>query len=115
MSTGVRPGFYSIVINVDFNRHLSPITSLITGSLIYMTKRKGVFQKASLVFAVVSFVLALTSAVMLYLRLKSVGSDDLMSASFMATPFFFISVGVVLTIIGKADLPSFKIDISEGK
>ena len=115
MSTGVRPGFYSIVINVDFNRHLSPITSLITGSLIYMTKRKGVLQKASLVFAVVSFVLALTSAVMLYLRLKSVGSDDLMSASFMASTFFFISVGVVLTIIGKADLPSFKIDISEGK
>jgi hypothetical protein len=52
---------------------------------------------------------------MLYLRLKSVGSDDLMSASFMASTFFFISVGVVLTIIGKADLPSFKIDISEGK
>ena len=115
VSTGVRPGFYSIVINVDFNRHLPPITSLITGSLIYMTKRKGVLQKASLVFAVVSFVLALTSAVMLYLRLKSVGSDDLMSASFMASTFFFISVGVVLTIIGKADLPSFKIDISEGK
>jgi len=115
LSIGDRPRFYSNVINVDFNRDLSPITSLITGSLICMTKRKGVLQKAALVFAVVSFVLALTSAVMLYLRLESVGSDDLMSASFMASTFFFISVGVVLTIIGKADLPSFKIDISEGK
>jgi len=78
-----------------------------------MTKRKGVLQKVSLVSAVISFVLALISAVMLYLRLESMGSDDLMSASFMASTFFFISVGVVLTIIGKADLPSFKIDISE--
>ena len=80
-----------------------------------MTKRKGVLQKASLVFAVVSFVLAFTSAVMLYFRLQSMGSDDLISASLIASIFFFISVGVVLTIIGKTDLPSFKIDISEGK
>ena len=87
--------------------------NLNTGNVIYMTKRKGVLQKVSLVSAVISFVLALISAVMLYLRLESMGSDDLMSASFMASTFFFISVGVVLTIIGKADLPSFKIDISE--
>ncbi len=87
--------------------------NLNTGNVIYMTKRKGVLQKVSLVSAVISFVLALISAVMLYLRLESMGSDDLMSASFMASTFFFISVGVVLTIIGKADLPSFKIDVSE--
>ena len=75
-----------------------------------MTKRKSVLQKISLVSAVVSFVLALTSAVMLYFRLESVGSDNPVSASFMAATFFFICVGVVLTIIGKADIPSFKID-----
>ena len=80
-----------------------------------MTKRKGVLQKASLVFAVVSIVLALTSAVMLYFRLQSMGSDDLISASLMASTFFFISVGVVLAIIGKTDLPNFKIDTSEQK
>ncbi|WP_126452475.1 hypothetical protein [Sulfuriflexus mobilis] len=80
-----------------------------------MTKRKGVLQKVSLVSAVVSFVLALTSGVMLYLRLESVGSDNPISASFMASTFFFICVGVVLTVIGKADIPSFKIDNSEGK
>ncbi len=80
-----------------------------------MTKRKGVLQKVSLVSAVVSFVLALTSGVMLYLRLESVGSDNPISASFMASTFFFICVGIVLTVIGKADIPSFKIDNSEGK
>ena len=78
-----------------------------------MTKRKGVLQKASLVLAVVSFMLALTSGVMLYLQLESVGSDHPISASFMASTFFFICVGVFLTYIGKADIPSFKIDNTE--
>ena len=80
-----------------------------------MTKRKGVLQKVSLVFAAVSVVLALTSGVMLYLRLESVGMDNPISASFLASTFFFICVGVVLTIIGMADIPSFKFDNSEGK
>ena len=75
-----------------------------------MTKRKGVLQKVSLISAVVSFVLALTSGVMLYLRLESVGSDNPISASLMASTFFFIGVGIVLIIIGNADIPSFKID-----
>ena len=80
-----------------------------------MTKRKGVLQKLSLFSAVVSFVLAVTSGVMLYLRLESVGSDNPISASLMASTFFFIFVGVILIIIGKADIPSFKFDDSEGK
>ena len=80
-----------------------------------MTKRKSVLQKASLVSAVVSFVLAIASGVMLHLQLQSVGSDSPIAASFMATTFFFISIGVVLTVIGKADIPSFKIDNSEEK
>ena len=80
-----------------------------------MTKRKGILQKVSLISAVVSFVLALISGIMLYLRLESVGSDDPISASFIASIFFFVCVGVVLTIIGTADLPSFKFDNSERK
>lgn len=75
-----------------------------------MTKRKGILQKASLIFAVVSFVLSLASGVMLYLRLESVGSDNPISASLMASTFFFICVGVVLAFIWKADIPSFKVD-----
>lgn len=79
-----------------------------------MTKRKGVLQKASLVSAMLSFVLALTSGVLLYLRLESLGMDNPISASFLASTFFFICVGVVLTVVGMADLPSFKFDEPEG-
>ena len=80
-----------------------------------MTKRKGVLQKLSIVSAVVCFVLAFIAGVMLYLRLESVGSDNPISASLMASTFFFIGVGIVLTIIGNADIPSFKIDNSKDK
>ena len=80
-----------------------------------MTKKKGVLQKISIVSAVVSFVLALISGIMLYLRLESGGGNNPISASFMASMFFFICVGGVLTVIGTADIPSFKIDNSKGK
>ena len=80
-----------------------------------MTKIKGVLQKVSLVSAAVSFVLAIITGVFLYLRLESVGSDNPISASLMASTFFFICVGVVLTVMGKADIPSFKIDNPEEK
>ena len=75
-----------------------------------MTERKGILQKLSIVSAVVSFVLAIVASVMLYLRLESVGRDNPISASLMASIFFFIGVGIVLIIIGNADIPSFKID-----
>lgn len=77
-----------------------------------MTKKKGVLQKASLVSAAVSFALALVSGAMLFLRLESMGIDNPISASFLASTFFFICVGVVFTVIGKADIPSFKIENS---
>lgn len=75
-----------------------------------MVKQKGILQKVSLISGIVSFLLALVSGVVLYLRLESVGSDNPISASLMASTFFFICVGVVLTIMGKANLPSFKMD-----
>ena len=78
-----------------------------------MTKRKGVLQKISIVSAVVSFVLAFIAGVMLYLRLESVGSDNPISASLMASTFFFIGVGIVLIVIGNADIPSFKFENSK--
>ncbi|MCG8037765.1 MAG: hypothetical protein JAZ19_12110 [Candidatus Thiodiazotropha taylori] len=78
-----------------------------------MPKRKGVLQKASLISAGVSFLLAIVSAVLLYFRIESVGKDDPISASFMASTFFFVCVGVVLAVIGKADLPSFSTDNSD--
>jgi len=80
-----------------------------------MTKRKGMLQKISLVSAVISFVLAIITGVFLYLRLESVGSDNPISASLMASTFFFICVGVVLSVMWKTDIPSFKIESPEEK
>lgn len=80
-----------------------------------MAKRKGSLQKLSIIFSVVSFVLAVVTGVVLYFKLRSVGSDDPVSASLMASTFFFICVGVILTVIGRADIPSFKFDDPEEK
>jgi len=80
-----------------------------------MTKRKGLLQKLSLVSGVVSFVLAFISGIILYLRVETVASGDTISASLMASSFFFICVGAVFTVIGKADLPSFKIEHPDEK
>ncbi len=80
-----------------------------------MGKKKGVLQKLSLVSGVVSFILAVVAGVLLYFRIESVGSDNPISASLMASTFFFICVGIILTIIGKADIPSFKFNDTEEK
>lgn len=79
-----------------------------------MPKRKGLLQKISIVFSVISFALALIAGIMLFLRVASVGGDNPISASLMASTFFFICVGIILTVIGNADIPSFKIDKTEG-
>jgi len=80
-----------------------------------MTAKKGFLQKLSLVSAVASFAVALIAGVMLYLRLQHVGSDNPVSASLMASMFFFVCVGIILVIIGTADIPSFKFDNPEEK
>ena len=92
---------------------LHPITK--NQGPIYMAERKGVLQKLSIVSSIVSFVLAFIAGVMLYLQLESVGSDHPISASLMASTFFFVAVGVFLLIIGNADLTSFKFDYSKEK
>lgn len=74
-----------------------------------MAKKKGVLQKVALVFGVLSFALAIAAGVWLYIRVGSVGGDNPISASLMASTFFFACVGVVLTIIGSANLPDLKL------
>lgn len=80
-----------------------------------MIMQKGSLQKLARVSAVVSYALAVVAGVMLYLRLESVGMGNPISASMMASTFFFIFVGAILAIMGNADIPSFKFDDPEGK
>ena len=74
-----------------------------------MQKKTNLFQKMSLVSGVVSFILAVVSAVLLYLRVDE-GSNDPITASLLASVFFFIFVGIILTIMGRCNMPSFKVD-----
>ncbi|MFO7592463.1 MAG: hemerythrin family protein [Pseudomonadota bacterium] len=73
-----------------------------------MVKHKGFLQRLSQVFAVLSFILSVVSAVWLYLQVGEAGWDNPVSASLLASIFFFVSVGVVLTVIGRSNLPSLK-------
>lgn len=78
-----------------------------------MMKGKNLFQKASLVSGVISFILAMVCGVLLYMRLEVVDKQDPVNASLLASVFFFVFVGIILTIIGRANIPSFKIDASD--
>ena len=80
-----------------------------------MTKRKGILQKISFTSGIISFLLASIAGIMLYLRVEVEGSNNPISASLIATTFFFVCMGFVLTIMGNADLPSFKFNKSEDK
>ncbi len=72
-------------------------------------KKKGVLQKTSNVLGIICFPLALVCGVFLYFKVQEVGMQHPVSASFLASAFFFVFIGVVFTIMGNADIPSFKV------
>lgn len=57
-----------------------------------------------------SFALAITSAVFLYLRVDTATSINPISSSLAAAVFFFVCISFIFSIIGMADIPSFKFD-----
>lgn len=74
-----------------------------------MKKQKSVLQKSSVIIGYLCFLLAVLCAIALYFKKQEPGMQDPVTASFLAATFFFASIGVVFTIMGKADLPDFKI------
>lgn len=72
-------------------------------------------QKVSLVSGYISFLLAVISGITWYLRDGTGGNNDPVSASLAAMAFFFFCVGIVLIVMGKADIPSFKFNKPEDK
>ncbi len=74
-----------------------------------MKKRKSMLQKSSGIIAKICFLLAILCLVALYFKIQELGMEHPVSASFLASSFFFVFVGFVLTVIGNADIPSFKI------
>ena len=75
-----------------------------------MKKSKSILQKVAIVIGIICFLLAIVCAVALYYMVQDVGMQDVVSASLLASTFFFVFIGFVFTVIGSADIPSFKVD-----
>lgn len=75
-----------------------------------MQSSKNALQKASYVSAIISLIAAVACLVILYLKVDEIGFENPISASLMAASFFFVSVGLVLMVIAKSNIPSFKVD-----
>ena len=74
-----------------------------------MIKKKSNFQKSALYFSIFSVIASILSVIYLYIKLDILGWESPVSASLLASSFFFAFVAVVLFIIGTSDIPSFKV------
>ena len=74
-----------------------------------VVKQRSIAQKISFMIAIISYLLAVgcIGATLYYLNI--LGVDHPVSASFGAAVVFFFCVGVVLHVIGRADLPDLSI------
>jgi len=75
-----------------------------------MKKTKSFLQKVSGIIGIICFLLAIVCAVALYLMVQERGMQDVVSASLLASSFFFAFIGFVFMVISNTDIPSFKID-----
>jgi len=76
-----------------------------------MKKTKSIFQKISFSIGILSFISAIACIIGAYLKIQSHGINDPVAVAFLASTFFFISVGVVLLFIANANIPSFDMQI----
>ncbi|RDH85634.1 MAG: hypothetical protein DIZ80_01510 [endosymbiont of Galathealinum brachiosum] len=76
-----------------------------------MKNTKSIFQKTSFVVGIISFILAIACVVGLYLKIETHSINDPIAVAFLASTFFFISVGFVLVFISKMNIPSFDMQI----
>lgn len=61
---------------------------------------------------IVSELLCIVCLVMLYIKSQELGMEDVISASYMASAFFFFTTGIVLIIISQTNIPSFSFNDS---
>ena len=74
-----------------------------------MKKRKSILQKLSSITGIICYLLAVLCAVVLYFKVQELGMQHPISASLLASSFFCAFIGFVFTVIGNADIPSFKV------
>ena len=71
---------------------------------------KSKFQKGALYLAVMSIIAAIASVIYLTLNIDTLGWENPISASLLASTFFFLFVALVFVVIGTANVPSFKFE-----
>ncbi|MEN8179431.1 MAG: hemerythrin family protein [Pseudomonadota bacterium] len=72
-------------------------------------------QKVSLAIAYLCYIAALLSLLTAIYRGTTLGTEDPIFASLVASVVFFIGCGIVLHVIGAVDLPDLKIDQNKRK
>ncbi len=75
-----------------------------------MKNNKSKLQKLAIFIAVASLISAITCAVYLFFNIDDLGWKNPISASLLASTFFFVFVSIILVVIGTANIPSFKFD-----
>ena len=73
-------------------------------------KPRSKLQRFSLISAYLSYIAAGLCLLAATVRAMSIGTDNPIFASLVASILFFIGCGVVLHVMGAVNLPSLKID-----
>ncbi|MCK5855219.1 MAG: hypothetical protein KAG56_08350 [Sulfurovaceae bacterium] len=73
-------------------------------------KKKSALQKFSNVLGILSFISAVVCAVFLYFKVQELGMQNTISASFLASIFFFSFIGFLFLVIANTNVPSFRVD-----
>ena len=76
-------------------------------------KKQTFGQKIAFIFAMISYFSAVVCGYFTYAKGAELGMDHPVPASFMAAIVFFVGAGIVLHVIGTANLPSLKIDTKQ--
>lgn len=74
-----------------------------------MKKNKSYLQKSALYFAAASVIASIACIIYLVLKIDILGWQNPISASLLASSFFFGFVAFLLLVIGTTDIPSFKV------
>ncbi len=80
-----------------------------------MKNKKSKLQLSALYFAGASFIASIISVIVLVLKIDFLGWQHPISASLLASSFFFGFVCFVLIIIGTTNIPSFKVGDNANK
>lgn len=80
-----------------------------------MKNNQKKWQKLVYYLGITSFVISISALVFVYFEMGDLGFKNVITASILASSFFFASVGLVLVTIGKCDLPSLKVSDTDSK